>query len=301
MNPNQPPANQPPNGYPPNTPAPAPAPQPPATPYQPQPQPTQPQQPMANQPVQPTAPAAADWYTPPAPKDNGPASANDYVNKFKQPQDPAGFGGGGGNESHSIDYLNKLAGTTTPTKSAAPANQKIILIGVGVFLALSLAVLLLIFANQKGPSGPPAEQTLYTTIFNSAEISSEASKHIKNSQLSSLNSAYHGQLVNDLTAMSEPLAKRGIDAKELGKAAKKAAEFEEVLQKLEDARLNAVYDKTYAAELDYQLQSIIMLMEKVEKLSSNKDMVEFVKKGSDNYTTIQDGLKDYNQNLAPGN
>lgn len=173
--------------------------------------------------------------------------------------------------------------------------------GVGIFLALSLAALLLVFANQQGPSGAPPEQTLYTTIFDNSEIADEASKEIRSSQLSSLNTAYYGQLLNDLTAMSEPLAQGGIDADALGKAAKKAAVFEETLVKLEDARLNAVYDKTYAAELDYQLQSIVMLMEKIEKHSSNEAMVEFVKDDVSNYITIQDGLKDYNENLAPGN
>lgn len=306
MNPNLPPNNQPPSGYPPYTPSPTPVPpsnQPPYPPAQPQPYtnttPTPPYQPA--QPTQPAGqPAAANWYQPPAAKNTGPASANDYVSQFKQPQDPTGFDAAS-SESYSIDYLNKLAGTTTPTKTVAPANQKMILIGVGIFLALSLSALLLVFANQQGPTSTSTERVLYTTIFNNSEIADEASKNIKSSQLSSLNTSYHGQLVNDLSAMSQPLAKRGIDAKELGKAAKKAAAFEETLQKLEDARLNAIYDQTYAAELDYQLRSIIMLMEKVEKLSGNKAMVEYVKKGKSNYTTIQDGLKEYNANLSPGN
>lgn len=304
--PNQPPTNQPPTGYPPNTPPPTPVPQinqPPVTPTEPQPYqnsaPTAPNQPV--QPTQPgSSPAAADWYRPPEAKNTGPANASDYVNRFKQPQEPTGFDNAN-NESYSIDYLNKLAGTSTPTKTVAPANQKMVLIGVGIFLALSLSVLLLVFANQKGPTNTSTERALYTTIFNNSEIADEASKEIKSSQLSSLNSAYYGQLINDMTAMSQPLAKRGIDAKELGKAAKKAAAFEETLQKLEDARLNAVYDKTYAAELDYQLRSIIMLMDKIQKFSSNKAMVDFVKKGKSNYTTIQNGLEDYNTNLAPGN
>lgn len=320
MNPNQPPTNQPPTsyqppagnqpptgnqppaGYPSNPGAPTSMPplgQPPAGAPQPQPQQFAAAAPP-NQPPQPASPTAADWYRPPTPKDNGPAKANDYVSQFKQPQDPTGFDGAS-SESYSIDYLNKLAGTTPATKTVAPANQKKILIGVGIFLALSLSAVLLVLANQKGPTNTSTERVLYTTIFNNSEIADEASKEIKSSQLSSLNSAYYGQLVNDMTAMSAPLAKRGIDAKELGKAAKKAAAFQETLQKLEDARLNAIYDQTYATELNYQLQSIIMLMEKIEKLSSNKAMVDFVKKGKPNYITIQDGLEDYNSNLAPGN
>ncbi len=199
--------------------------------------------------------------------------------------------------SHSIDYLNQLAGSPAASRTVTPPNQKIILIGVGLFLALSLAIFLLIFSNQKGPAGPPAAQTLYTTIFNNAQIAKESDKNIKDSTLSGINSSYNSQLLNDLTALKEPLAKGGINTKNLERDAKDKKAYDKTLQKLNDARLNAVFDHAYASELNYEIQSIMMLMQKIEKYSHNKALVNYVKKDISNYKTIKEALKQYNDSL----
>lgn len=264
---------------------------------QPQPQPYQnPYQQPAPQPAQTPAPS---WHTPPPAKGPaGPASASDYVQQAqagRQP-DPNELSMSVGSESQSIDYLNKLAGVKAGSSLAAP-SQKIILIGVGAFLALSLAVLLLVFSGKEGPAGPSTSQTLYTAIFNESQITKSANKNIRDSKLSALNSAFNGQLLNDLTAMTEPLAKRGIDAKELQKAAKKVRAYDEILDELTDARLNATYDTAYARHVEYELKNIVMLMERIEKYSSNKTMVEYVKKDVGNYKSLQDGLEAYDESL----
>lgn len=300
MNPNQPtPPQGPQPGYPAQTPPPAPgyspAPvgpsqQPYVNPYQPQaPQNPQSQQPANSQP---------SWYIPPTAKaDEGPANANDYVNRVRtappqDPMNPVGNPVAGGQPQHSIDYLNQLAGSA-PGQQAAQPNQKIVLFGIGGFLAVALAVFLLIFTNQGGPTGPKPEQTLYSTIFNSSQVTDKAEKNIRDSQLASISTALNGQLLNDLTAMATPLQKSGIDAKKLQSSLKKKKEFTKTLDKLEDARLNAIYDRVYSREISYELDLIMMQMDKTTKLSTNSKIKEFIKSDKANYDTIKKSLDEY--------
>jgi hypothetical protein len=290
MYPNQPNPNQTPpqGGFPPPTP-------------QPQgytPQPAQPQNFPPQQP--PTAPnGQPNWYVPPPTKaPERPASASDYVNRVQQqptpqPQNPAGpMQPTNANGQYSIDYLNQLAGAN---KQANQFNPKIVIGGIVGFLALALAVLLLVVNNGGGPTGPKPEETLYKTVVDTAQITNDSKRKIGSSELVSINSSLNILLLNSITGMAEPLQKSGLDAKKLESAAKKEKAFEKPMAKLEDARLNAIYDRAYVREIGFKIQSMMLLIEKINKISTNKPLKEYLGKTKPDLETIEKALDDFKQ------
>jgi hypothetical protein len=288
MYPNQPNPNQipPQGGFPPPTP-------------QPQgynPQPVQPQNFPPQQP--PTGPnGQPNWYVPPPTKaPERPASAADYVNRAQQqtnpqPQNPTGsMQPGNPNSQYPIDYLNQLAGANSSTTQF---NPKIVIGGIVGFLITALAVLFLVFNNGGGPVGPKPEETLYKTIVDTAQITNDSKRKISSNKLVSINSSLNIVLLNSITGMTDPLQKSGLEAKKLESAAKKEKAFEKPMAKLEDARLNAIYDRAYVREIDFKIQSMLLLIEKINKMSTNKSLKDYLGKTKPDIEKVKDELDDF--------
>lgn len=310
MQPNQPNPNQNPqqSGYPPQTPQPQGYNPQPATP-QPQPQsyphpqqPAAPQQP--NQPQAPTAPnGQPNWYVPPPTKAPEKAlSANDYISRTQQTPDPQQAQNplgtaqpATGKGQYSIDYLNQLSGEG---KNSEQFNPKIVIGGIIGFIVLAAAMMFLIFSSSGGPAGPGPEVTLYKTIVGTAEITDDSKKKLHSSDLVSINSSIDILLLNSITGMIKPLSKSGIDADKLESEAQKEEEFAEPMKKLEDARLNAVYDRAYLRIIDFRIDSILLLVEKVNKTSGNSDLKKYLSKTKSDLEVIDKALEEFKKSGA---
>ena len=69
---------------------------------------------------------------------------------------------------------------------------------------------------------------------------------------------------------------------------------EKILAKLEDARLNAIYDRSYARELSYQLETTMSLMRQIYNKTKNKDLKTFLEESYNNLEPIQKQFSDFN-------
>ena len=74
-----------------------------------------------------------------------------------------------------------------------------------------------------------------------------------------------------------------------------AAESEEpVLEILENARLNAIYDRTYAREMAYRISTIISLAEDIKLSTNSQSLTKFLDTTIDNLSPTQKALDEFN-------
>lgn len=191
-----------------------------------------------------------------------------------------------------IDYLNQIA--------PAPQKQKLdkksllmlaLLIGGVLVLVVSFLVFI---SNHSG--GPKADmQTLTIRMQNLQKISESSQKNIKSSELRGINSNLKSFLSNANRDIAEPLAANKIDIKKLDKNLAAKEKTDTLAADLEDARLNAAFDDTYAREMSFKLATLSILMESIYKTSSSKSMKEFLVTTDDNLQPIKTKLEAFNQ------
>ena len=125
-------------------------------------------------------------------------------------------------------------------------------------------------------------------------IVDSAKPNIKDTQLRELNSALDTYLTNTNRDLTPILAKHNIKVNSLSKSALKAESNANVLATLEEARLNAIYDRIYASEMAHQLDDTLVLMLKIEKSTSDSSMRTVLKTAIQSFQTTQKQFADFN-------
>lgn len=192
----------------------------------------------------------------------------------------------------SMDYLNKIAPVAPKRKMPFSRNQMILLgiLGAAVIIVLILATVLGGFGGTK-----KYEKQLAARLIGTETIAADASTKLKSSSLRALNSNLKIYLTNTNQGIIEPLKKDGIDATKLDKSTLTDESGSDVSARLEDARLNAVYDRTYAREMAYRLATILTLMNKIENSTSNKTLKTFLTNAITNLEPTQKQFADFNE------
>jgi hypothetical protein len=94
--------------------------------------------------------------------------------------------------------------------------------------------------------------------------------------------------------MVDPLTKNGISLTKLDKTITTAESGSALSAKLEDARLNAVFDRTYSREMSYQLAALRVLMTSIYKSSGSKSMKSFLQTTDDSLVPIKKQFDTFN-------
>lgn len=228
----------------------------PQQPYQPQP----PQQPP--QPYQPQGYPSQPQPTAPQPQ------------SFQQPQ-------------YSIDYLNQIAPQQHKPKTPLPRLIVPLLIG-GVVLFLLMAL----FGALRGGSSANLP-TVAMRLQALQTVADGAKSKIKSNQLRVTNSNLSLYLTNANRDIATPLKNTGADPAKIKPTAAIQADTDKLTSTLEDARLNAVYDRVYARNMDYQLTTLLLQMAQLKKATGSASTRSFIDTTSANLTTIQTQLSTY--------
>lgn len=189
---------------------------------------------------------------------------------------------------YSIDYLNQIA----PQQQKNTPNKLLVIIGILVIL-LIVAVAAIGLSSLGGASTGTKLQTLAARLDNLQDVSEKAQPHVKNNQLRASNSSLTLYLANANRDIAEPLSNNGVDATKLDKAIVAKEKNTALTEALEDARLNAVYDRTYAREMGYQLRTTLLLMEDIDKSTSSKSLEEFIAATKSNLDPIEKQMNDF--------
>jgi hypothetical protein len=189
---------------------------------------------------------------------------------------------------YSIDYLNQIA----PQEKKPGMSNKFFLFIIGG--GLLVAIIVGIFALSSGSNGPTQKmQTLSARLTTLQTISDKAQKNIKSGDLRSTNSSLTIFLTNANRDIVTPFGKNGVDIKKIDKKIISKEAGTAVTKKLEDARLNAVYDRIYASEMGYQLETVAALMKDIYTNSKSKSLKEFLVATDDNLLPIKKQFQEY--------
>jgi hypothetical protein len=190
---------------------------------------------------------------------------------------------------YPVDYLNQIA----PQQKKAMLNPKLVfgLIGGGVLLLIVVVLLI----NSSGSAGPTQKmQTLAARLLTLQTISNDAQKTIKSGALRGINSNLNIFLTNTNRDIVSPLAKSGIEVAKIDKSITQKEDGSALKQRLENARLNAIYDRTYVREMNYQLDTVTTLMQDIYTSSGNASIKEFLVTTDKNLQPIKKQFLEFN-------
>jgi hypothetical protein len=188
-----------------------------------------------------------------------------------------------------VDYLDQIA-----PKSSSKLDflrSKPIFLGI---IAIIILVLFIFISSVISSSGSKPTEQLAARLTATETVVSDASSKIQSSQLISFNSNLDIYLINTIRDITPLLAKENIKIDKLSKSVTTAESNVALLSKLEDARLNATYDRTYAREISYKLDTILTLMQQIYSSTSNSSLKSFLENSYKNLTPTQKQFSDFN-------
>ena len=187
-----------------------------------------------------------------------------------------------------IDYLNSIA-AQPQVKTINP------FILWGLIAAALIAVIVIVIAIASGGNSPTKQLAQVGASTASLKVLTEtANDDIQNSELRSINSSLTLTLTNTNRDLAGYLKKEQINLKDVKKdktIAAVTASYGEVSQRLEDARLNGLYDRTYVRELIYLLKTLHADMEELYGSSNSKSLKTVLETNDNNLAPLLESLE----------
>ncbi|MDK2899168.1 MAG: hypothetical protein PWQ10_355 [Patescibacteria group bacterium] len=189
-----------------------------------------------------------------------------------------------------VDYLNEIA-PKAPKKINLLIGQPIIIIATAVIL---LIVIILIATNLLS-TNKQSMQKLAARLITTNSIAEDASSNLKNTKLRATNGNLKIYLTNTIRDIEPILTSENVKIKSLDKNITASEISQNTIDTLEDARLNAIYDRTYAREMAYKLDTVLTLIDQINDATNNKTIKEFLNNSYVNLVPIQKELADFNE------
>jgi hypothetical protein len=190
-----------------------------------------------------------------------------------------------------MNYLDTIA-AQPQVKTMNPMLLWVIIGGVLVFAAVVIMLVL------SAGGGSTDKVTRFGARVSSLQtVSTESQETIKSGGLRTLNSSLGLVLTNTNRELQEPLTALGvkIDNEKQSTVAAVAAETEELKQRLEDARLNATFDRTYAREITFYLKSLRTEMRDIYSSTKSDELKEVLETTDANLAPLLTGFSDFNE------
>lgn len=188
------------------------------------------------------------------------------------------------------DYLDQIAPKANKRSFTLSKTRLIVFIGIiAVILIIILSVTVGAISNSKKEPWETLDARLTSTV---AVVASSDGK-IKNSQLRSTNSNLKISLTNTQRDLAAPLLTAGVNAKKISASVTTTESSTAMLARLEDARLNAKYDSTYAREMSFQLSNLLTLLKQIYSSSSNEANKTFLEATYNNLEPVQKSLSEF--------
>jgi predicted outer membrane protein len=191
------------------------------------------------------------------------------------------------------DYLDQIAPQNTSGHSfnSLPMPMRILAILLGIFIVVLVAAVIINLTNGSKNTDKLAARLLMTqTIVKDAADNNK----IKSSALRAINTDLKTYLVNTIRDIEPILKKDNVDINKLPSTLLNTSADTSLAERLEDARLNAVFDQTYAREMAYSLNNILSLMQKSYKQTGNSALKTFLDESMKNLQPTQESFADFN-------
>lgn len=183
----------------------------------------------------------------------------------------------------SADYLDQIA---PPEKPDRGFSKKQMLIFAGLGAALLIAIALMVFTSLLQNNRPT--EMLAARFITIQKVVDDSTDKLKNSQLRALNSDLKLYLVDVMREAEEVFTPVDVSLKEINPKVTEQENPDDLLARLEDERLNARYDRSYAREIASLIETTLIQMKDVQNKTSNKPLQEFLQKTYNNLQPIQE-------------
>lgn len=188
------------------------------------------------------------------------------------------------------DYLNQISAKPPKAPGFKPSLKGMIIIAAAL-VALVIIVALtvnIVVASQRQPL-----QQLAARLATTQTIADDAQSNLKTSQLRSLNSNLKIYLTNTNRDIGEPLLANGVNVAKLPDSIVTKESPDAVAATLENARLNARFDTTYAREMAYELDITLSLMRQILASTNSASLKAFLEPAITNLEPTQQSFADF--------
>lgn len=193
---------------------------------------------------------------------------------------------------YAIDYLDSIA--TVPKGGSKPVSDKLFfsLIGGGLLLALIVGLLFVFLSSGSSPKQDLAR--LSAKLQSLQTIADTTQENIVSNNLRGTNSTLSLTLTNAAADLAPLLSSNGINPEKLDKKLTEAEETDVILKELDDAWLNAVIDRSYAREMSYQLERLILLINQIENKTKDSSLKEYLVVTRDKMDPLRERFAQFN-------
>ena len=124
-----------------------------------------------------------------------------------------------------------------------------------------------------------------------------AQPNLKSSQVRNLNSNLRLYFTDTNRDLAAPLASAGVELADIPDSvtAAEAATTAAISERLEDARLNAVFDRTYAREMAFQLDTLLALMQQIYTSTNSPSLKTYLEEAYKDLEPSQEGFAEFNE------
>lgn len=189
-----------------------------------------------------------------------------------------------------IDYLNQIA---TPPKQTTGFSRKQFAIIGGAFLLVFGIVALFAIINGSRPDLTTQSQQLVAKVAALQEVAKNAQKNIKSRSLSSANSGLTVQLTSAQASLTETFSGLGVNVTKPGEKVLAAVSTKELSSRLDDARLNAIFDRVYAREMSHELSTTLISLKSIYETASNPEVKKKLEETYNNLEPLQKQLAEF--------
>jgi len=193
-------------------------------------------------------------------------------------------------QQYPVDYLNQIS---TQQQKPGITNRRFLLLIGGAVAFILIAVIFMVVSS--GVTGPKEKmQTLAARLLTLQTVASDAQANIKSGDLRDTNSNLTIFLTNTNRDIAEPLAESSIDVEKLDEKIVAQESGETLTADLEEARLNAVFDRTYAREMSYQLDTVSVLIREIYNSTNNASFKSFLENTNTNLEPLREQFSNFN-------
>ncbi len=164
---------------------------------------------------------------------------------------------------------------------------------VGVLLLLAATVL---FIMSLGSGATNNLQQFGERLVVLETTTKNAQKAIQSTELRSLNSSLKLVLTNANRDMQAPLEAEEIKVNEDSLLSETSSEIKTLTTSLEDARLNAVYDRTYAREIAFYLKKLRVQMSELYESTNSSSLQKVLETTDANIEPLSESFSSFNGN-----
>ena len=200
---------------------------------------------------------------------------------------------------NDLEYLNQISAKANQSSKTGFFDKKMkIVLGVLGGVILLAIILMSIGGNSSTPEATVSSELtrLYTRASELSKTITKYNSSISHSALRS-NGAQLSTLLTEITTSTSSYLTNnlGTDPKKLTLTESDAANISKLDDDLKKARLNGLLDRTYAHEMDYQIDYLLIIEESIHKKNSDNYLNAFIESSSSSLTLLKESFHNYSE------